>query len=322
MIIDIDDLKVKFLGDTHLGRKFRHHVPLHRIGHREAMVWDQFVRELSPEGAKVHVHLGDLFDAPVVDLGTILETAMAYRDAASKYKDCRFYVLRGNHDASRDLEATSAFEVFSRLVENHVTCVTGWEGIGHLLMCGWDPVKSAEEIIAGVPQGTALVAAGHWDVDARSAPFNMIPTASLAKIGITSAYTGHVHLPDSFARDDVQVEVVGSMQPFSFAEDATGDWYVTTDLETLANELELHGSDFARDKCIRVYLKPGEVFDLDIDCLQLKVERAAEETDLADIDVSLGDFSLQKIFEESMAGKSIPAPIMEAVKSKWSATFT
>ncbi|WP_204307606.1 hypothetical protein, partial [Enterobacter hormaechei] len=50
---------------------------------------------------------------------------------------------------------------------------------------------------------------GHWDVDPRSPSHNLIPTKELAALGITKAYTGHVHLPSTFKRDGVEVEVVG-----------------------------------------------------------------------------------------------------------------
>lgn len=235
---------IKILGDPHLGRRWTNSVPLHRRGDRERMVNEQFAKELDPGPALLHVCMGDLFDDPDADLDTIMFAAREYRKAAFNHPKVRFVVIRGNHDEHRDLERTSAFEVFRALladVEN-ITIVTGWWIHEEHLFLGWQPVTTAEELVLSAAQDEAMVdvttAWGHWDVDTRSHPHNLIPTRALAELGVTKAYTGHIHLPDTFKRDGVDVTVVGSMQPYSFSEDAKGELYVTLTLEELKKCLQ------------------------------------------------------------------------------------
>ena len=98
----------KILGDVHLGKVFVNNVPLNRRGDHEKIVWKEFERQLDPEGAEVHVNLGDLFDRPYVPYSVLDRAAQLYLNAARSHPDTEFVVLRGNHDASRDMEAVSA----------------------------------------------------------------------------------------------------------------------------------------------------------------------------------------------------------------------
>ena len=100
MLLNHRDKSIYILGDTHLDRRFVSNVPLHRRGERERMVWDQFVRELDPQRCEYHIHMGDLFDKPVVSLSMILKTATAYLSAAKAHPNTKFRILRGNHDCT------------------------------------------------------------------------------------------------------------------------------------------------------------------------------------------------------------------------------
>src|SRR5277367_6305370 len=111
------------LGDGHLGKQFIHNVPLHRRGDHERIVWAKFEESLDPQGAEVHTNLGDLFDRPVVPYAIVWRAAQLYIDTARRYPQTIFVVLRGNHDASRDLEAISAFDIFAGLVAGHSNIV-------------------------------------------------------------------------------------------------------------------------------------------------------------------------------------------------------
>lgn len=195
--------------------------------------------------------------------------------------------------------------------DNNVTCVTSPIVIDDMLLNPWNPLYPARDMVKGLKAETYF---GHNDVDLRSDPFNLLPTKELADLGFKEAYTGHVHLPTSFVRDGVNVTVVGSMLPYAHGEDATGDTYVTLGLD------ELQDHDLT-NKCVRIRLKPGEVFDQQIDCLQLQVERegAAEAQEL---DVSLGDFDLQTVFEKTVADFQIPDPILDQLRDKWKKAFS
>lgn len=57
--------EINLTGDPHLARAFRTGVPLHRLGDREEMVWQDFQQQLETS-AEVTIILGDLFDKFVV----------------------------------------------------------------------------------------------------------------------------------------------------------------------------------------------------------------------------------------------------------------
>jgi hypothetical protein len=291
------------LGDPHLGKTFVHNVPLHRRGEREASVWADFERSVGNPGAPLHVCMGDLFDKWTVSFDTIMRAAKAYLEAPA---DTTYVILRGNHDASRDLERKSAFDLFAGLVEHreNIYVVHDAQVINDMLFLGWQPVKSAEEHLRDWFYEGATTVFGHWDIDGVTP--NMIPTLAMGQLGITKAYTGHVHLPDQFVRHSVDVTVVGSMQPYAHGE---GDLYVTVSLDE-ARRLDL------RDKCVRVDLKPGEVFDLDLDCLQLQV-RHPEET--SELEVSYGDFDMATLFNQAFEAEGVPLAIAEQVLERFHA---
>ena len=48
----------KLLGDCHLGKVFINNVPLHRRGDHEKIVWEEFRKQLDPQGAEVHIKHG------------------------------------------------------------------------------------------------------------------------------------------------------------------------------------------------------------------------------------------------------------------------
>lgn len=315
-IVEHGPHRIYLLGDTHLGRAFINNVPLHRRGDREAMVWEQFIQELNPGDCSFHVHMGDLFDKPVVSLTLILKTARAYIEAARRHPLTTFIVLMGNHDASRDLQATTAFDVFKALTDgvSNLRVLSEPALIGEMLFLPWHPTKSALEIVNELPAYKAEVAFAHYDTDLRVDPFNLIPAEQLGERGVQQVYTGHVHLRDEFIRNGVDVCIVGSMQPYAHGEDADDLIYRTLSLaegRALAPEL--------KDCCVRIDLEPGEVFDLVIDCLQLQVRKPEEVA--ADIDVTMGDFSLNTVFDEVAGEFDIPVDVLEQLKTKCLACF-
>lgn len=292
------------LGDPHLGRTFVHNVPLHRRGDREKMVWADFERSVGNPGAPFHVCMGDLFDKWTVSFDTIMRAARTYLDAPS---DTTFIILRGNHDASRDLERTSAFDLFEKIVSqrDNIEVVQDALYLDDNLFLGWQPVLTAEEhflqslTICGGRTPRAVF--GHWDVDGETP--NMIPTKAMDAAGVATAFTGHVHLPSQFSRHDVDVTVVGSMQPYSHGE---GDHlYVTLSLEEARTRTDLV------DKCVRIDLAPGEALDFDLDCLQLQVRRPEEQA--VSLEVSYADFNMEGLFVQAFEQEGVPPSIREEV---------
>ena len=300
-------MKIKYIGDVHLGKKFTQGVPLHRRGEREALQWSQFVNyELRMPNVDLTVQVGDLFDAMYVPYSVVWAAATAYLDAPGPQ-----LVLRGNHDASRDLDKISAFQIFAGLVRPHgVTVVDDVPvRIEDHVFIPWHPFITAEEMVEEhkeIIQG-ATVAVGHWDVTGSTT--NLVPKKSLEALGIQEIVTGHDHTPRKIGN----ITVVGSMQPYSHGEDPNGRMYITCTLADLPDDVT--------NKCVRLILGPGEEVPT-IDCLQLQVVREGEEGvemevdfeafDIADLfrqaveQVGLGDgmasIALQKLEEFRVAG--------------------
>jgi DNA repair exonuclease SbcCD nuclease subunit len=308
MIITHAGRTIEFLGDAHLGKPFIHRVPLHRRGDREKMVWADFERSVSATSADFHINLGDLLDRPVVPYDVIVRAARIYARAAQHHPETQFLVLQGNHDVSRDLERISAFDVFAEIVWGmpNVRVVREPIVIDGLLLVPFDPVTPTAELIEEL--GTAAeIAVGHWDIDGFGDNHNLIPTKLLAEMGVMRAFTGHVHKPDRFTRDGVDVVVVGSLQPFSHGE---GPMYVTL---SLAEAREVDPAAI-RDKCVRIQLQPGETYDLEIDCLQLTLQRLSSEEEPEA--VTLGDFDMAALFGQAFDQAGVSVDLRAAVLGK------
>lgn len=271
------------LGDPHLGRSFRTGVPLHRRGHREEMVWKDFETSLMTVKADLHVNMGDLFDRFVVAPEVVLRAFRIYEEAALRHPTTTFVVLEGNHDTSRDIGRASSFDLFAELVASvpNIRTVRKEPYVeGRFGFVPFNAFKPTALLVESLPDDLKVVF-GHWDVVDFGGE-NVIPTNLLARKGILRAVTGHDHIPRIVNRDGVEVRVVGSMQPYSHAEDLGGRLYVTVGLE------DLEGLE-TRDLNIRVRLKEGEVLPEGIDCLSLtaiREDRKGQDDIEAAVDVS------------------------------------
>ena len=305
-IVKIGALKVGILGDTHLGKTFRNGVPLHRMGEREEMVWSAFGRSLNRAGeVDYHVHMGDLFDKPHVPYAVLLRAARLYRAAAKLRPITTFVVINGNHDISRDADVVSAFDLFAELVEdvpNIKVCNRHPFSSRGLLFVPWNPQGYAD---LHTPQNV-VAAFGHWDVVAFGDTTNLVPLDVLKGMQI---FTGHDHNPRITADG---VDVVGSMQPFSFGEDEAQWMYKTF----LFDEFEAVDKSTLRDCCVRVYCTPGEKIEEIPDCLQFQIKMVEEE--VVDVEVNYDDFDIEQIFkdcfEEHGVGDHLRARVMQKYK--------
>ncbi|WP_181181014.1 metallophosphoesterase [Mesorhizobium sp. B2-4-5] len=305
-------MSVGILGDPHLGRAFVRGVSLEKRGLREKMMLEDFQQRVKASGQyDVFICLGDLFDKWAVPYGIVFQAAWSYLAAARKNPTTDYFVIAGNHDISRDLEKKGALDLFELIVGDlsnvHVVrhhkggffCGIGRKRVGFF---PFHPTKPAAELVTEKVD----IAFGHWDTIFGDS--NLIPTKKLAEMGCEVAYTGHVHLPDEFTRDDVKVVQVGSMQPYAHGED-NGEMYVTLALD------ELEGKDL-RDKCIRVLLAPGERLDVEVDCLQLTVQRVGaneEETE----EVTMGDFDLMALFGQAFEEAGVPTEVRGQILTRF-----
>ena len=313
----INGIKVRTLGDPHLGRAFVNGVPLHRRGDREAMQWQDFEKSFKGD-FDVHVCMGDLFDRFVVPLSVILQAANAYVSASWRKPHTQFVVLRGNHDAARDSDKRSAFDVFAAIVKAHDKIMVVSEEARILRFTDdswvgffpWHPFKSAEQIVNELKEPNLAAAFGHWDIESfGQVNTNLIPYSALHG-RTTKIFTGHIHLPQTFRYGPFEVVVTGSMQPYAHGEDPAGNLYITK----TTDELQGYELDAFHDKCLRVVAKPGEVIP-QFDCLQLTVKREGQ-ADEDDMQVGFESFNVEDLLAEAFTENGVGDVVKEKVLSK------
>ncbi|KGM36106.1 metallophosphoesterase [Inquilinus limosus] len=305
----------KLLGDPHLGKDFRLGVPSHRRGEREASQWAAFEASLNDvAGVAYHINMGDLFDSFQVSNEVVLRAAQAYLTATRNNPEVIYFIILGNHDARREAGFVSSFDLFSAILagEENIVIVRDRPWIqyidgGDLLLCPWDPFKSATEMLASVDASQITHAFGHWDLETfgGEAPHNLLPYAWFADRPHIEIYTGHIHKREVREINGITVNVVGSMQPYAHGE---GDLYVTL---TLA-ELEAN-RDAVKDRVVRLVLQPGEVLEEPVDCLQFSVQRVRPDQGEEVDQVELGEFDLKGIFDECFKGN----PLAETVWAEY-----
>ena len=300
-----------------MGRPFRNHVPLHRLGDREKMQRADLqasLKRASGAGVVAHICMGDLFDKPKVDNRIVAETADDYQMAAVTNSATPFFILTGNHDEMRDRDFVSSFQLFTRIVDGHVHVIRSEprrhsfedpnsQMIAHVVFIPWHPLKTARELVdeyADVIRGADAVF-GHWDVDRRQeGSDNYIPAERLVELDVKMAVTGHDHVRRDMEIAGLPVVVTGSMQPYSHSEDPEGVLYLTIEADEAKRRLQC-GEDVFADVCLRVV---GEWDDPVPNCLQFKV--VADQTDLkadeALAQVQVADFSMKDLWDQAFEG--------------------
>lgn len=284
----INGLTVNVCGDVHLGRTFRTGVPLHRLGDREAMVWEEFEQQLNVE-ADLTIVMGDLFDKFVVPPEAVLRASEILLSASREGK--LICILRGNHDASRDASKKSSFELLERLCwhDSKIIFVNDYKflsvkGGGYLHLFGWQPFVSAADAVAEVAKGWNLskldpkyeipVAFGHWDITQHGEDtHNLIPLEQLADLGVKTVYTGHIHKAERFTRNGITVEVVGSMQPYAHGEEPPLSMLYLTLTPEQAEDMLADDEDVFADSNIRILLIDGAEYPREFNCLSRTFKR-------------------------------------------------
>lgn len=327
---------VQRVGDPHLGRTFKNNVPLHRRGERERMVRAAFKAALYPEkGVKNVVLMGDLFDAPQVSYETIWTAKGIIADAAANQPGVMFWLIQGNHDESRNLGEITAWNIFELMMvrRDNVRFVRDAVVVDDTVFLPWSPRYSAVEMLELAREAieTNVIpvtkAYGHWDLDPRSASWNLVPLRELRALGITEVWTGHIHKPDQYKEAGVTVNVVGSLQPYAHGEDGLQSAevrYITYGYEEYAELVELNLLDQMRNWCVRVVLGPDDPVPATPDCLQFQVERIDQDEDgeAFAVELTLEGFEMTKAYTETMDEASILPAVREKIDAKWNTIFT
>lgn len=326
------------LGDVHLGRRFTTGVPLNRKGDREHMVMMDFQHRVRSYDGPLLVQTGDLFDSFTVPEELVLFAARVVRRAATEHPHTIYVFYRGNHDASKDDNKASSFDVFKELLQDlknvKVLCnpetIVFNENTSDETVFGfipWHPFKSATELAEFLIKYDAPTVGdefydtifGHWDVKdygTTAHDFNMVPTKVLAEV-TKHIVTGHVHLPTEFERDGVRVTVAGSMQPYAHGEDPGNSYYKTTDYASFA----AYGPTEKRwceNLNLRIIVKDGEVPE-PINCLSFTTKKAVDKDDgeAPDLDVSISDFNMDSLFLEALNERGVSTEVSELVGAKF-----
>lgn len=304
-----EDSRIAFIGDPHLGKEFITGVPLNRRGEREASQRTEFLRQLTDRASNVKICVGDIFDKFTVPAAVTLWTAAAIEMVALEYPDDEFYFLMGNHDASRDVDKRSSFDILRAIlapVQNVVVVADGpyLDPNGRFVLLPWHPFKTAEEIADGVPPDRRFdLAVGHWDItDFGDGNTNVIPYDTLSTF-TSKIVTGHDHTPRTLQFGDMDVTIVGSMMPYSHGEDPSNTTYVT--MAKLEYE-SLQSFEILKNKCVRILLQPGEQAPDPCDCLQFTVKTM--ESKLEKLEVKIEEFNLKDIFDASFKAAGVSDP--------------
>lgn len=320
---------VQTLGDVHLERHFRTGVPLHRIGDREKMVWEQFENEVMNPTGLLHVQMGDLFNEFSVSEATVLRAAEIYYTAAVENPDVRYVILRGNHDAARDSDKKSSFDVLAALLEpysNILILTVPYLSIVDGKYYGflpWHPFKSstelATELINKMRPGEEMAAVFcHCDIKSFGGTDDNLIPINVLKHRTKLVYTGHIHYPQEFEQDGVKVVVTGSMQPYAHGEDPSNRWYTTVSYKAL---IEMTTLEMFKNVNVRVLIDNSDQVVPEFDCLSMITKRIdgrleADEDDSEQ--VVLESFDMTQLFKQSLAEHNVGGVVAEKILNKFS----
>jgi DNA repair exonuclease SbcCD nuclease subunit len=323
MILNTDQLRT--LGDVHLGKHFSTGVPMHRRGEREEMVWEQFENELMVPHTKVMVQPGDLFNEFAVPEAVVLRAAGIVKRAAWKNPDTLYIFYRGNHDASRDKDKNSSFDVFQELlmlVPNVLvlTEVVLYPHDGKLYgFMPWHPFKSSTELamqlLDMMKEGEQLDAAFcHCEIKSYGGTDdNLIPIPVL-KHRTKLVYTGHIHQPQTFEQDGVEVVVTGSMQPYAHGEDLEDKWYKTVTFADML--LNPAAPECFKNVNLRVLVADGEV-PPEIDCLSLTTKKVTQVEEGEVEEVQLESFDMNALFRMTLIEHAVGQVVSDKILNKF-----
>lgn len=308
---------LKILGDVHAGKAFVNDVPLHRRGEREAEVLAQLFDELNvdPEVTS-HVQVGDLFDQFEVSNEVVMEVFKSYQIASSANPQCTYYLIPGNHDLSRDADKVSSFQILQAMLARcpNVRFVMDPEVIEGMGFMPWHPFKHAETLAKELTECDMVFC--HCDLEGGGP--NVIPYDTLSKI-TKKVITGHVHTPQTFHRNGMEIVVTGSMQPYSHAEDPEHKRYITVTVQQY-NDLVLNYQDVIKNQYIRLILPKGVEAPSPIpNCMGFKTitETSTDEPEQADISLDIQDFNTRRLFEQCMNDCGVSKILQETMLEKF-----
>jgi len=320
--------KLLTIGDPHLGRTFTTNVPLEFRGIREQQLKDKYIELLNTPDMDYICMMGDLFDEFDVPNDVILFAWQELMKAAQANPNTLYIFNRGNHDESRNTSLKSSWAILKEMadraaIDNIEILSDQVEVFGVVGVVPWHPFHSPEQMVSNLIEYknefklTTEVVLTHNDVSTYGSdhdPQNLMDFKGLAKL-TDVVLNGHVHVAGELEPiEGLKVINTGSMMPLNFAEDKTGDMFVTLTLEQF-NKVD---SKTLEGKSVRVLLKPDDEAPDPIKCLQFKVKRVSEKGTEEVGEVKPEDFELKTLYDTAMTGVADPlnTEIWESIKDK------
>lgn len=315
--------KGKTVGDPHLGKTFMIGTPPNRRGEREQGQINQFAMEMMEPDLDVVVMMGDIFDKHTVNPMVVYSAYAIIAEASEQNPNTDYILIRGNHDVNRNEETISSFDLLQIMVKgfNNVFVVDDFlsyvtrDGSDAFIFCGYHPSIPADQVVAAGLEafkdqhgGIYTAAFGHWDVESYGGDdHNLCPYKALGEV-TTRIFTGHIHTPDKFwldlegRRTDecekeacIEVNVVGSMQPYSHAEDPDELVYVTRTLDEYEEAIAADPAAF-HNNCLRILIGPEDEIPTEVDALQFTVKKVTGEETEEDLQVTMDQFNMKELF--------------------------
>lgn len=323
-IIELHGKKIGLIGDPHLGRKFETGVPLDRRGEREESQWEQLEAELNTEGLDVAIIVGDVFDQFAVPNAVVMRFFKLVMDAYDNNPDLYIVVIRGNHDASRDVDKVSSYAILARMIESGDRLIITedapeilefHDSVLRIGLLPWHPFINSREMAEFLTKdGYEFdMVVGHWDrVTFDDEPHNCIPLAELRPY-CKFLVSGHDHNACEYEMGDVKILYTGSMQPYSHGEDQDGERYITMSLEEVRAKVA-EDPTFFHDKALRVALKSGEKVDFPIDAWAITTKLIQNNgEDFVDISIQTESFDTIDVIVRCLTKNEVSQTITDRV---------
>lgn len=312
MILEVKGKKIKLIGDPHLGKEFRNGVPLHRRGEREAQQFKELRDQLLTPEVDLIIIMGDLFDKFQVSNEVIMKFVRLTHEVHYEGMP-KVYVLMGNHDVTRNVNLISSFDLVSNMnVARNFEFVSVNTLVGtDILLCPYNAFVHTSELFGPLKDLKYSAIFGHWDtISFDDIGHNLLPYFMAENTPLI--VTGHEHTPKEWTLPNgTRIIVTGSMLPYSHAEDPEGKLYVTLSVEEFLKDPAAY-----KDMCVRLLVEDGEELPEQIDVLQLTVKHVTKEQQ-EEINVSLEEFSMKKLFTEAMTKFNVSEETIEKYWEKY-----
>lgn len=331
-LIEIDGVKIQFIGDVHFGRKFLN-TRSSRVGDREALIMKQF-NSLLQSDSDIVILVGDLFDKFIVSPSVVLSVYEALVSSfKGKKKTC--YIIPGNHDLSRNKTKVSSYKLLTVMLESIPNIVMVYDkpisfslsDSIDVILDAYNPFYESEgdemdDSITSLLEeltGTSMTLyVGHWD-DPRFNTGYLPNSKVLDKISNLVCVSGHIHVPFSTKYKGKPFHCVGSMQPYSFGEDPDKEYYIKLTTAQLEKILERAEKDkdilkALKNKYIRLHCRKDYILPSKIDCLSVTYFNT-NPSSKEEVKALEKSFDFASLFLDSLQEKGINEDIISKIKS-------